>query len=158
MKADDRRLPPASEAQERVDACFYLRGGTGGIDARAVSRFLLVICGCLLIPLNCAAEAPALPERQHLQVQIGVDRVESSALQQRDAKSIGDGVPFVAAILGEREPIAEKSAYESAGCRPAGGCPRAGEHFDSNKFKWHWSHTLIASVLGFLLGFAITYR
>jgi hypothetical protein len=26
------------------------------------------------------------------------------------------------------------------------------------KFKWHWSHTLIASVLGFLLGFAITYR
>jgi len=158
MRLPTKLLPPARVAQERVDAGLSLRGGTGGIDFRAVGRILLVICGCLLMPLNCAAEAPALPERQHLQVQIGVDRVEPSALQQRGAKSLGDGVPFVAAILGEREPIAEKSAYESAGCRPAGGCPRAGEYFDGNKFKWHWSHTLIASVLGFLLGFAITYR
>src|ERR1019366_1673699 len=99
-------------AQKRVGARFQLRGGTGGKDGCAVARIILVICGCLLMSFNCAAEAPTRPERQHLQVQIGVDRIESAALQQSDVNLEGSVVDFFAPVSANREPVPEKKPAE----------------------------------------------
>lgn len=150
------RLLPAREAQKRFDAGLSLRVGTGRKDYRAIVRIVLTICGCLLMPFNCAAETPALTERNHLQVEVSVDGVESSATQQRGVNSVSDVIPFFSSVLGEREPMAQERTDKNTKRAPANDRPRAGEYLNSDGVQWLYAP--IAFAICFLLGFAFTYR
>ncbi len=141
--------------QEHGDAGFNLCFGAIGIGDSAVVRVLLVVCLCLAMPLKCEAELPTPPEREHLQEQIGVDRVEFSALQQNGAHSLGDGIPFVSSIIREREPMTKDRADQNAKNTADRDRPRATEQINN---ELQWLYAPLAFVFCFLLGFAITYR
>lgn len=81
-----------------------------------------VIAGAA-IPLQCAAESVAAPQREKLQEERLVNRVENAALQQAGVNLLRESVAFLPTIAPDSKAMTEQPTRKHADERPRGDRP-----------------------------------